>query len=242
MHPVLGINRIKSLVTVWYFPCLSAFRVAPEKAEFFTHSPREIGRRPDCWIEPHTRPPSNEHGRRTLMTAPNRMKTKRTTDVLGKQIYRAMGLALLLICTETTNAQNANDVVVSLKAYKVVRATDGKEVLQAADRAMPGEVIQYDALYRNQGRTGVRNLQPTLPIPAGLEYLPDSAKPAPSKASVDGKNFAPIPLMRQVALPDGKTKEEPVPTSTYRALRWELGDLDSGRNAVVSARARLAVK
>jgi len=172
------------------------------------------------------------------------MKTKRTSHVLGKQTNPAIGLALLLgvIGAGVANAQKANDVVVTLKAQKVVQTSDGKEVLRVADRAMPGEVIQYDALYRNEGKKGVRNLQPTLPIPAGLEYLPDSAKPAPSKASVDGKNFAPIPLMRQVALPDGKTKEEPVPPSEYRALRWDLGDLDSGRNAVVSARARLAVR
>ena len=168
------------------------------------------------------------------------MKTKPTSDAV--KTTRTIGLALLLICSGSANAQNANDVIVTLKASKVVKAGDGKEVLQAADRAMPGEVIQYDALYRNQGRKGVRNLQPTLPIPAGLEYLPDSAKPAPSKASIDGKNFAPIPLMRQVALPDGKTKEEAIPTSEYRALRWELGDLDAGRNAQVSARARLAVR
>jgi len=171
------------------------------------------------------------------------MKTKLNSDVVRKQTGRTLGLALLLlICAGATSAQNANDVVVTLKAQKVVRTSDGKEVLQVADRAMPGEVIQYDALYRNQGRTGVRNLQPTLPIPAGLEYLPDSANPAPSKASVDGKNFAPIPLMRQVALPDGKTKEEPIPTSEYRALRWDLGELDAGKNTLVSARARLAVK
>ena len=172
------------------------------------------------------------------------MKTKCLSDVVRHQTNRAFGRLLLLglLCAGVTHAQNANDVVVTLKAQKVVRTSDGKEVLKVADRAMPGEVIQYDALYRNQGRTGVRNLQPTLPIPAGLEYLPDSAKPAPTKASVDGKNFAPIPLMRQVVLPDGTTKEELVPTSHYRALRWELGDLDSGGKALVSARARLANK
>jgi uncharacterized repeat protein (TIGR01451 family) len=172
------------------------------------------------------------------------MKTKSTSRVIRKQTNQAIGLALLLgvIYAGAANAQKANDVVVTLKAQKVMQTSDGKEVLRVADRAMPGEIIQYDALYRNQGKTGIRNLQPTLPIPAGLEYLPDSAKPSPSKASVDGKNFAPIPLMRQVALPDGKTQEEPVPPSEYRALRWELGDLESGRNALVSARARLAVR
>ncbi len=178
------------------------------------------------------------------MIDPKCMKTTRISDAVRKRTNQAIGLALLFgaIYADPANAQNANDVIVTLKAQRVVRSNDGKEVLRVADRAMPGEVIQYDALYRNQGKTGVRNLQPTLPIPAGLEYLPESAKPAPSKASVDGKNFAPIPLMRQVALPDGKTKEEPVPPSEYRALRWDLGDLDSGKNALVSARARLAVR
>ena len=169
------------------------------------------------------------------------MNTKQTVE-MSKQTSRAIGLALLLMCAGAAHGQNANDVVVTLKAQKVERTRDGKEVLRVADRAIPGEIIQYEALYRNQGKKGIRNLQPTLPIPAGLEYLPDSAKPAPSKASLDGKNFATVPLVRQVALPDGKTKEELVPASEYRALRWELGDLDSGRNALVSARARLAVK
>jgi uncharacterized repeat protein (TIGR01451 family) len=172
------------------------------------------------------------------------MKTTPSTDAIRQKTRRAIGVFLILgsIYAGGANAQTANDVVVTLKAQKVEQTRDGKEVLRIADRAVPGEVIQYDALYRNQGKKGIHNLQPTLPIPTGLEYLPGSAKPAPSKASVDGKNFAPIPLMRQVALPDGTKKEEPVPASEYRALRWELGDLDSGRNALVTARARLAVR
>jgi hypothetical protein len=135
--------------------------------------------------------------------------------------------------------QAPGDVQVTLKAQKVLRAADGKEILSPAERAFPGEVIQYDAAYKNQGRGGVKHLQPTLPIPRGLEYLPESANPAPSQASLDGKNFAPIPLKRAVTLPDGQVKHEPVPYSEYRALRWELGDLDSGKTALVSARARI---
>ena len=135
-----------------------------------------------------------------------------------------------------------NDVVVTLKAQKVLRGPDGREVLQVADRATPGEVIQYDATYKNQGKDGVRNLVPTLPIPRGLEYIPDSAKPTPTKASLDGKIFAPLPLTRKVTLPTGETVEQPVPASEIRALRWEIGDLDAGAAAEISARARLASK
>jgi uncharacterized repeat protein (TIGR01451 family) len=151
-------------------------------------------------------------------------------------------LSVLVLCTMQTGwAQSANDVVVTLKAQKVQRSSDGRETLKVADRAMPGEVIQYDALYKNQSRKGIRNLEPTLPIPPGLEYVPGSASPAPAKASLDGKNFAPVPLKRQVPMPDGQMKEELVPYSQYRALRWEMGDLEPGRTAVISARAVLAL-
>lgn len=155
---------------------------------------------------------------------------------------------LALVMAAFMGGQNAlaqaakNDVVVTLKAQKVLRGPDGKEVLKVADRATPGEVIQYDAIYKNQGKDGVRNLVPTLPIPPGLEYIPDSAKPAPTKASLDGKTFEPLPLKRQVKLPSGEIVEQPVPPSEIRALRWEIGDLDAGAAAEISARARLAAK
>ena len=169
-----------------------------------------------------------------------KMKTNR--------ILRWIAPVLALAMAAFMGPQNAlahaakNDVVVTLKAQKVMRGPDGGEVLKVADRAMPGEVIQYDATYKNQSKNGVRNLVPTLPIPPGLEYIPDSAKPAPAKASLDGKNFEPLPLKRQVKLATGETVEQAVPPSEIRALRWELGDLDAGAAALISARARLAAK
>src|SRR5690349_8307860 len=105
--------------------------------------------------------------------------------------WRPIAYALLFLglLTGQSFAQAGGDVRVTLKAQKVLKSKDGKETLQLADRAFPGEVIQYDALYKNQGKQGVHNLQPTLPIPAGLEYMPQASAPAPAKASVDGKNF-----------------------------------------------------
>jgi uncharacterized repeat protein (TIGR01451 family) len=151
-------------------------------------------------------------------------------------------LLAIALCAGEAFGQKANDVAVTLKAQKVLRTKEGKEVLQVADRAMPGEIIQYDAVYKNQSSSSVRQLEPTLPIPAGLEYVADSAKPAPARASLDGKSFAPIPLMRQVTLPTGETKQEQIPFSEYRALRWELGNLDAGKTALISARAKLVLK
>ena len=136
-------------------------------------------------------------------------------------------------------AQGRGDVIVSLVAQKVKVSAEGKEILQPAERAFPGEVIQYDALYHNQSATEIHNLAPTLPIPSGMEYLPEGATPAPAEASLDGKTFAPIPLKRKVTRPDGTVREEEVPASEYRALRWQMGDMAAGKKVTVAARARL---
>jgi len=169
-------------------------------------------------------------------------KTNRLVATHSSVQMICCGLLAMALCAGEAFGQKTIDVAVTLKAQKVLRTKEGKEVLQVADRAMPGEIIQYDALYKNQSSSRVRQLEPTLPIPAGLEYIADSAKPAPSRASLDGKSFAPIPLMRQVSLPNGETKQEQIPLSEYRALRWELGDLDAGKTALISARAKLVLK
>ena len=134
-----------------------------------------------------------------------------------------------------------NPVAISLTAQKVTKDAEGKEQLKPAERAMPGEVVQYDALYKNTSSTGVKNLAPTLPIPPGLEFLPETVSPMPAFASVDGRTFAPFPLVRKVTKPDGTIEEQAVPASEYRALRWTVGDLEAGKAILVSARARLAM-
>ena len=127
-------------------------------------------------------------------------------------IFRVLTLSVLVLWTfQTASAQTANDVVVTLKAQKVLRSADGKEILKVADRAVPGEVIQYDAQYKNQSKKGIRNLEPTLPIPSGLQYVADSASPPPAKASLDGKTFAPVPLKRQVTMPTVRSRKNLCP-------------------------------
>jgi uncharacterized repeat protein (TIGR01451 family) len=131
------------------------------------------------------------------------------------------------------------DLHIALTAQRVVRGDDGKEKLQPADRAFPGEIVQYDALYQNKGDKLIGNVEPTLPIPNGMAYVPDSAKPAPVKASLDGKTFEPLPIKRKVTLPNGEVEEREVPATEYRALRWFVGEVESGARTTVVARARI---
>jgi len=86
----------------------------------------------------------------------------------------------------------------------------------------------------------VRQLVATLPIPAGVEYQPTSARPAVVLASLDGKSFAPIPLKRTVRLPDGREVTREIPASEYRWLRWTIGSLAPKSSEIVRARVRVS--
>jgi uncharacterized repeat protein (TIGR01451 family) len=131
------------------------------------------------------------------------------------------------------------DVHVALTAQRVTLA-NGKEVLVSAEQARPGDVIEYRAIYKNDGRTAVRELDATLPVPNGLEYLPKTAAPAMVLASTDGRTFAPVPLVRKTRTADGREEVREVPLSEYRALRWSIGALAAKESRTVRARMRVA--
>jgi hypothetical protein len=136
-------------------------------------------------------------------------------------------------------AQDQSGLTAMLGTMKVVPLADGKERLVHAVEVRPGEVVHYVATYRNAFAAGIRDLQPALPIPTGMQYIPGSATPQPTHASLDGRVFEPIPLTRLVKLADGSLRTQAVPAAEYRALRWSLGDLAAGASTNVTARARL---
>jgi uncharacterized repeat protein (TIGR01451 family) len=131
------------------------------------------------------------------------------------------------------------DVKVDLTAHRIL-VSQGKETRLPAEQAEPGDVIEYRATYANRGNTPVRNLEATLPVPAGLEYLPRTAHPVRLLASLDGRTFAPVPLTRRVKLPSGKTVVREVPAAEYRALRWSIGSLAANSARTVEARMRVS--
>ncbi|HEX8835160.1 MAG TPA: hypothetical protein VF719_13210 [Abditibacteriaceae bacterium] len=135
-------------------------------------------------------------------------------------------------------AGSSGDVTSELKAYRIVEK-GGAEQRLSAERIAPGETLEYEAHYRNTGKRDVRALQATLPIPASLVYVAGSATPG-ARASVDGTNFAGMPLKRRVKNADGTFKIVDVPLSQYRYLRWTIGSLPAGGKVSVQARARLA--
>src|SRR5215467_8864810 len=130
------------------------------------------------------------------------------------------------------------EVKVVLTANKIV-LVNGKEQKESGDKAKPGEVIEYVAEYRNSGKAPVTNVVATLPVPSGMEFVPETAQPFLVMASTDEHNYAPVPLKRMVRGVDGKLVEQMVPYSEYRSLRWTLGEIQGGSSKSVKARMKV---
>jgi len=147
-------------------------------------------------------------------------------------------LALLLVSSQVIAAGNG-DVVVELSAKKVVKGADNREKMESAEKSLPGDIIEYSVVYRNRGKDAARNLVGTLPVPQGMEFIPSTATPDKISASLDGKAFGSVPLKRKVRTANGREETRDIPYSEYRFLRWDLGMLEAGKEAVTVARVRI---
>lgn len=131
-----------------------------------------------------------------------------------------------------------SDVTVTLSAQRV-SVSQGKESLSPANEVKPGELVEYRAVYTNAGATPARQMLATLPVPAGMELVARTASPAKVEASLDGRTFAPVPLVRRVTQADGRIVTREIPLAEYRALRWPLGTLGPKASRTVTARMRV---
>jgi uncharacterized repeat protein (TIGR01451 family) len=162
--------------------------------------------------------------------------------MMHKLMKIVSALAVTFALAFPVSAAETGGVVVDLQGHKVVKGADGKEKFESADKAKPGDIIEYKAVYRNKGKVAAANALATIPVPLGTDYLPGSAKPAKVLASLDGKEYAPAPLKREVTLPSGEKEMRTVPYGEYRFIRWELKTLDPGKSATVSLRVRLSTE
>jgi uncharacterized repeat protein (TIGR01451 family) len=131
----------------------------------------------------------------------------------------------------------AQELHVSLDARLVFVAPDGSRRTSPNERARPGDLIEYQASYRNDGQRALRQVQATVPVPVGTDL--DAAEILPPQASEDGQRFVATPLRAVQRLADGRTQWRELPRSAYRFLRWPLGDLAAGQTRVVRVLVRV---
>lgn len=147
------------------------------------------------------------------------------------KIFNALRISLFAIVASVSllsvaHAENA--LKMELTANKVVKNAEGKVSYLPVSTAPTGTVVQYKATYTNTVNQDINDLAVTLPIPTNMAFNGE-VTPASAQASIDGKNYADIPLMRKV---DGKMVK--VPYSEYRTLRWNIKLLPAKKSAAVS--------
>lgn len=138
-----------------------------------------------------------------------------------------------------TNNAADNPLDIRLERSKVVIVA-GKESLQNASTAKPGEVLQDLATYTNKSSRTLSGVVATLPVPVNTELVMNTVTPAAARASVDGTNFFAMPLKRKVKQANGVEVEQVVALSEYRYLRWYPGELGPKQSIVFSAQFRVA--
>ena len=148
------------------------------------------------------------------------------------KIAKTLALSTVLGISLANGANAAEALSVNLQAKQIV-TENGKQVLKTVNRANSGDIIQYQAIYRNNIQKPMTDLALTLPVPANMVYV-SSSSPAPTQASLDGKKFENLPIMRKV---NGKMVE--VPVSQYRAVRWIVKTLPAQQSTTVSLNAKV---
>lgn len=144
-----------------------------------------------------------------------------------KYIQHTLLAALASICL--LNMAHAEDALkMQLSANKVTTSTEGKVTYAPISTAPIGTVVQYKATYLNTINKDIQDLIVVLPIPANMSFN-GVASPTSAQASIDGKNYADMPLMRKV---DGKLVK--IPLSEYRTLRWNIKLLPAQKSAAVA--------
>ncbi|OXL23006.1 MULTISPECIES: hypothetical protein [unclassified Psychrobacter] len=142
--------------------------------------------------------------------------------------FRSILLANLASMLMLSNAHASNTLKMDLTANQVIKNDEGIIIYIPVRTAPVGAVIQYKAIYSNIINKDIQDLAVVLPIPANMTFTGE-ANPASAQASIDGKNYGDIPLMRKM---EGKMVK--IPFSEYRTLRWNIKLLPAQKSAAVA--------
>jgi hypothetical protein len=136
-------------------------------------------------------------------------------------------------------AQQAQPRLATQLVMSLVTQESGADTLTSTAAVQPGDLLQYTAHYGNPTAAPMRDLVSSLPVPAGTQWVPGSEKPSGAMASVDGRQFGAMPLMRKQLQANGLWQQVPVPLAEIRYLRWPARSLAAGESFATSLRVRV---
>jgi len=95
-------------------------------------------------------------------------------SVFAASVLLTMPLDHLAHAAEPT-AKGPSPIVITLKQFKVVKEANGETKLVDGTIVVPGDVLEYRAIYTNRGTVPL-SVVASLPVPESVEYVKDSAK------------------------------------------------------------------
>src|SRR4051812_39565112 len=130
-------------------------------------------------------------------------------------------------------------IVIAIQQYKEV--ADGKGTkLVAATSATPGDVVEYQLVYKNEGDEPATNAVIEDPIPKGTTYLANTASGDGSEIPFPNDrgqpSAPPVRLPYEVKLPSGAPEKRPATPAEYTNVRWMVKQVPAGATGKVSFR------
>lgn len=146
----------------------------------------------------------------------------------GFNFFPHVLLASLISILTLSNANANEKLKMDLVANQVVKNDLGTITYVPVRTAPAGAVIQYRVIYSNIINKDIKDLAIVLPVPANMTFTGE-VYPSSAQASIDGRNYGDIPLMRKT---DGKMIK--ISFSEYRTLRWNIKLLPAQKSAAVA--------
>ena len=119
-----------------------------------------------------------------------------------------------------------------IQAYLVTVASDGEEEIVETQEAEPGNTMEFQIVFTNNGDEDVSGIEVVDPIPENTRFIADSSSSdvdADFEVSVDGgESFETAPVVRIETQEDGSQKKVIVPESEYTHVRWSANDSLAG--------------
>ncbi len=111
-----------------------------------------------------------------------------------------------------------------IQAFIVSTNDEGEEKITLTSEAVPGQVMEFQIVFTNNGDSDVSGIKVVDPIPQNTRYIEkshDADVAAAFEVSIDGgETFESEPVLRIETQADGTQKQVVVPPEQYTHVRW----------------------
>ena len=157
-------------------------------------------------------------------------------------------LLMLMLAVAPAAAQQARSAKpakeLAIVAHNITAETASKAGKpRKSDAALPGDVMEYRLAFTNTHDFALKNVVFADPIPAGLQYVAETAQSTRSDVTVEysidnGATWSSRPMIE--VLENGKKISKPAAPEQYTNVRWKVtGTVAPGATVEASFRTRV---